>query len=345
MKKVCIIGHFGEGKKLLNGQTVKTKILSEELEKKYGTENIIKIDTCGGKKAIFRLFFQIGKALKKCENIVILPAHNGIKIIPRFIRFWNHFLKRKLHYDVIGGWLPELLVSSPRLIRILSKYTGIYVETNSMKQALNKLGLNNVYVVPNCKNLEIVPVDELDVLHERPIKLCTFSRVMKEKGIEEAIHVVEELNKEYGNPIFELDIYGQIDKNQEQWFQKLKETFSNQIHYKGLVDYNKSTSVLRQYHALLFPTFYKGEGFAGTIIDAMAAGVPVIASDWKYNNEIIKEGYNGLLFETHNEEELKNIIKDALINSNRIVLMKKNCVLSAEKYLPSVALQPIFERI
>ena len=30
-KKVCVIGHFGEGKVLLNGQTVKTKIITEEL--------------------------------------------------------------------------------------------------------------------------------------------------------------------------------------------------------------------------------------------------------------------------------------------------------------------------
>ncbi|MFR3494185.1 MAG: glycosyltransferase [Blautia sp.] len=53
------------------------------------------------------------------------------------------------------------------------------------------------------------------------------------------------------------------------------------IRYKGMVPFNQSTEVLKNYDALLFPTYYEGEGFAGTIIDAFAAGLPVIASDWK----------------------------------------------------------------
>ena len=31
MKKVCVIGHFGFGENLLNGQTIKTKIVTKEL--------------------------------------------------------------------------------------------------------------------------------------------------------------------------------------------------------------------------------------------------------------------------------------------------------------------------
>ena len=30
--KISVLGHFGEGVKLLNGQTVKTKIITEELQ-------------------------------------------------------------------------------------------------------------------------------------------------------------------------------------------------------------------------------------------------------------------------------------------------------------------------
>ena len=35
MKTACVIGHFGFGRNLLNGQTIKTKILTEELEKRF----------------------------------------------------------------------------------------------------------------------------------------------------------------------------------------------------------------------------------------------------------------------------------------------------------------------
>ena len=46
------------------------------------------------------------------------------------------------------------------------------------------------------------------------------------------------------------------------------------------------------------------EGLSNTILEAMAADVPVIASKVGGNNEIIKHGVNGLLFSSNNQEEL-----------------------------------------
>lgn len=58
---------------------------------------------------------------------------------------------------------------------------------------------------------------------------------MKEKGIEDAVNAVEEINKKYGETIFTLDIYGQIDSMQTEWFELLQSRFSKDISYKGLV--------------------------------------------------------------------------------------------------------------
>lgn len=78
----------------------------------------------------------------------------------------------------------------------------------------------------------------------------------------------------------------------------------NSIHYGGVISFDHTTEVLKDCYALLFPTCYEGEGFAGTLIDALAAGVPVIASEWRYNSEIVIPGTTGLLFKTHDVEEL-----------------------------------------
>ncbi len=53
--KICVCGHFGFGQNLLNGQTIKTKIVAEELDSVYGSENIIKIDTASGIKELPRI--------------------------------------------------------------------------------------------------------------------------------------------------------------------------------------------------------------------------------------------------------------------------------------------------
>ena len=124
-KTVCIIGHFGFGKDLLNGQTVKSKILATECKRALGEEQVMLTDTHGGVKALLKLPFQTFCALRKCDNVVILPAHRGLRIITPLLRFWNLFFRRRLHYAVIGGWLATYLNGKKSLERQLKKFTLI----------------------------------------------------------------------------------------------------------------------------------------------------------------------------------------------------------------------------
>lgn len=50
MKKVCIIGCFADTLDLLNGQTVKTKIVYKEMKNAFGCNEVMKVDTYGGIK-------------------------------------------------------------------------------------------------------------------------------------------------------------------------------------------------------------------------------------------------------------------------------------------------------
>jgi len=345
MRKVSVIGHFGFGENLLNGQTVKTKTITEELENEYGKDEIIRIDTHGGKRALLKLLFQIFSALYKTNNVIMFPAYNGLRVIAPVLSIGNRFFKRSLQYVVIGGWLPEFLLGKPRLIKTLKRFDGIYVETASMKQALMKFGFSNIYVMPNCKKLTIIEEMEDHDNSDKPLKLCTFSRVMKAKGIEDAVDVVKSINDELGYTAFSLDVYGQVDTDEVAWFEALKAGFPDYVKYGGLVPFENSAEVLKNYFALLFPTYYDGEGFAGTLIDAMAAGVPVIASDWKYNPEIICEGRTGLLYESKNNDKLKECILYAYNNQDKWNGMKKDCRVFAMKYSPQKAIKVLKENL
>lgn len=260
MKRVCIIGHFGFGEELLNGQTIKTKIITNELEKQIGKNNIKKIDTCGGIKILLKAPFQIFYALKNNKNIIILPAHNGLRVYAPILAIGQYFFRnRKIHYVVIGGWLPEFLKNHRITKKSLYSFDGIYVETNTMKKAMQKQGFSNVYVMPNCKELQILKEDELICSFEKPYRLCTFSRVIKEKGIEDIVQVIEEINSKNEKNIYSLDIYGPIDSHYEDQFCKIKKKFPPYIKYCGTVSFDKTTEALKEYFALVFPTrFYTG---------------------------------------------------------------------------------------
>ena len=146
MKKIAIIGHFGFGGNYLDGQTIKTKIITKELVRQFGDEQVLKIDTHGGKKILPKLFFQTISALRKTKNVVMLPAHNGIKFFTPILTIFNKIFKRKLFYIVIGGWLPEYLKDKKGLEKRLKKFDGIFVETNTMKTALQNMRFQNIFV-------------------------------------------------------------------------------------------------------------------------------------------------------------------------------------------------------
>lgn len=343
MKAICIIGHFGFGKEMLDGQTVKTKTVTAELERQLGADQIVKIDTHGGARVLPRVILQAYKGFRHCKNIIIFPAQNGIRVFAPLCAVLNRHFHRKLHYVVIGGWLAEFLKEHGRLKKALKQFSGIYVETNTMKQALKRHGLTNTVVMPNFKDIRVLSESELVYSEGEPYRLCTFSRVMQEKGIDYAVQAVKAVNASCERAVFKLDIYGQVDANQVQWFEELKSGFTGDIQYCGLVPFDKSAEVLKSYHALLFPTYYEGEGFAGTLLDAMAAGVPVIASDWKYNAEIIIPNKTGILVEAKDQAALNRALE--CCNSTDWNQMKRACIEEAKKYTPENVIQVLIKRL
>ena len=211
-----------------------------------------------------------------------------------------------------------------------------------MKAALNEMGLDNVVVMPNFKTIDAISKDEIGDSNSDEIQMCTFSRVMKEKGIEDAIDAVRLLNEMKTNVKYTLDIYGQIDSFQQDWFEQVMSSAPPNVKYSGTVPPDQSVNVLKNYSMLLFPTYYDGEGFAGTLIDAMFAGIPSVASDWKYNSEIINSK-NGVLCEICNAADIKEkiiIVQKQLSKAYRI-----SCLEEGKKYYADNAINILLNQL
>lgn len=345
MKKVCVIGHFGKGKNLLNGQTVKAKILTSELIKKYGQHEVKIIDTHGGIKAFFKLPFFMFHAFLICKNIIILPAHKGLRIEVPIISCLNFLFHRSVHYVVIGGWLPEFLIKRRILALQLQKFNWIYVETSSMKYALEKIGFKNILVMPNFKRLKILRPEELIYQVAEPYPLCTLSRINRKKGIEDAVNAVIDINKKYGRKVYSLDIYGSIDSGEEEWFKSFSSDFPSYICYKGYIDFNKTIETVKRYFALLFPTKYYTEGIPGTLIDAFSAGVPVVASQWENFTDVIDNGCEGFGFEFNNYKSLLSILEYMASHNSEINKLKELCINKAIKFSPEKVMDILFTNL
>lgn len=340
--KIAIIGHFGADRNFLDGQTVKTKILYQELTAATGWK-IKTVDTYYKSTRPIRLMAQTLACLLTTRDIFVMPSGNGMRVYFPLLSFWARVFHTRVYYDVIGGNLDHYVERYPRFRHYLNSFRVNWVETEGLKSRLEALGIRNCEVLPNFKRLHIAAAPKASFCE--PYRFCTFSRVMKEKGIEDAISAVEDINREAGRTVCTLDIYGSVDTSYQARFDSVLADASSAIHYGGLVPYDQSVTAIQDYDALLFPTYWEGEGFPGTIVDAFSAGLPVVASDWGCNGEIIQHKQNGLLYPNAEMLELKDAIRWLIGHPSEPLAMRKACLQDARLYQPDLYIQKIITKL
>lgn len=337
MRHVLIIGNYGSSNLITGGQTIRTNAVTESVERYAKDIKTIRVNTSGNKvililKMAFWLFLS--------HRIVVMVGRNGLS--PLVSSLCRVGLSRKVILVAIGGWLPDLVASNASLLENLSSIKAVLVQTGGIKQKLREKGIERVRIFPNYRNPSSF-VPNLDRKINAPIKLVYCSRICKEKGIETAVSAVEKFNSEYGHDVY-LDVYGPVHKLFKRRFDILLED-SPHIRYMGELNRELVIRKLSEYDCMLFPTFYEGEGFPGAILEAFMAGIPVIASRWKYNNEIIDEGRTGLLFDPLSVNGLVDAIAIVASNIPMVESMRFRCFLESRKYDESRIVQTLLDSL
>lgn len=332
--KFGICGAFDFEEKGTGGQSVKTREFYFALRNAVGKDKIAILESTGYKANSISFFFKMISLIRNCENVIIFPANKGIKIFAPMCTFFAPKYRTRIHYNVIGGWLPKLVKENLGLKRCLLKFNTILVETSTMKRELEEQGFSNIYRLVNFK--QFVPVTEVKAVSE-PVRLCYFSRVAKHKGIEDAVKVVGRINKNKISCIF--DIYGPVVPDYEKDFQKIQKSFGKGITYKGKIDPKDSVETITQYDLQLFPTLYDTEGIPGSIVDSYFAGTPVVAAKWNSFSDVIKDSMTGIGYEQHNVTDFYRKLSAIITQPEEIMKMKQNCLREAENYKPEVVIE------
>lgn len=345
MQRIGIIGHFGGENFFVDGQTVKVRSFVEGFEKYAPEFKLDKVDSYYAKKSPIKFMYSFIKCLLFDKKIVFFPATNSRKILFPLFYYLGKFTNKEFYHDCIAGSMNKHIQERPIWAKYLSSYKANWMESPLQVDLLKKQGVNPVSYMPNFKHLEPVPENELNrVEYTKPYKFCIFSRIESLKGIEDALVALSEVNRLNPNSVF-LDIYGPIQPGSENWFDTVLKKYDSICKYCGMVKPNDSVGTVKNYVALLFPTQYFTEGMPGTIVDSMFAGVPVIARRWMWCDNMIKDRYNGLVYEFDQPDKLKDILLEVVENVDIIRKMKKNCLLESEKYTAKPTIMKILKEM
>lgn len=234
-----------------------------------------------------------------------------------------------IYYWAVGGTLHEKLATGNYDLEPYKKLKAIYVQSPRIVEGLKKLGINNAIHVNNSKRIDYIP--EISKRNNDKVRFVFLSRVHPDKGCAMIVNSSKRLNELGYKDKFRVDFYGKVDERYSEFLPMIEPV--DNVNYKGFLDLtdNKGYDTLATYDMMLFPTYWDGEGFPGIVIDAYISGVPIIASNWSCNEDVVDEK-TGVIIPHHNEEALFEIMKAVLDGKYDLKQMAQHCQARAKEY-------------
>jgi 1,2-diacylglycerol 3-alpha-glucosyltransferase len=203
------------------------------------------------------------------------------------------------------------------------------VPSHTIKDLIEKENFQNVKVVENGINLnsyeKSLPDRPTFNLTEKDFIFLFVGRIVKEKNLEVLIKASKRIVKEIPNAKFIIAGKGP----EENYYKDLvnKEGVQDLFRFLGFVPDSKIYSLFKSADIFIFPSKFETQGLSG--IEAMASGLPVVGADYLAISEIIKDDYNGTLFDPDSPEDL---IEKVLICVSNRKKYSKNALKTAQNF-------------
>ncbi len=331
MKNILFIANAQLGEPPTGGGVqTKNRFLIDYLESQPDIK-IKVVDTWGRNKLISLVLSVINILISsKKTEVVFSITRRGVISIVFIITLLR--IRRKMLFIVPGS---DLRTNMSRLeLSLLARFDKVLVQGECLRKIGIKEGLENCEVLYNFKKINYRPARKKR--GGNFLRFCYLGRLRKDKGVDLIIDAITAI----GDSRIVVDFYGREEEYTKNYFEK----FSNLgVNYKGFLDLsnNEGYDILSQYDAMLFPTYFEGEGFPGVILDAFISGVPVIASNFHMNSEIITDNYNGLIVQTKEVEALIKAI-NKLRDCEFLDDLSYGAFISASMYSSDIVLRNVF---
>ncbi|RMF43004.1 MAG: glycosyltransferase family 1 protein [Planctomycetota bacterium] len=166
--------------------------------------------------------------------------------------------------------------------------------SRSLRREMLRLGVprRRLAVVPNGVPA-IAPIDPQQRVHQTRWRLGILALMRPRKGIEVAIEAMRLVRQRH--PAIELELIGSFES--EEYQQQITAAIDsaglgNNVVLRGFT--TDIAGALHRLDALLLPSLH-GEGMPMVVLEALSAGVPVVATRVEGTPEVVRHGQEGLL--------------------------------------------------
>ncbi|MEM3615531.1 MAG: glycosyltransferase family 4 protein [Candidatus Methanomethylicia archaeon] len=254
--------------------------------------------------------------LGRLRKIPIVINIHGIVYKNDFHELKRHVLKNKLAFisHIKATNSDKIVVNSYYMKNVLSIYY--------------KIPQNKVVVIPNGVDIEeFTPLGDKIYLEGDPAILYA-GRISWEKGIDILIKAIPMIKKDLKKAKFH--IVGSGPWTNEIILLAKKLNAYPYIKFHGSFPYRYLPYIFRGADIFVLPS--RVEPFGMVLLEAMACGLPVVASSVGGIPEIIKHYKNGILITPNNPTKLCQAITEIYLNNSLNKKLSSNAIQTASKY-------------
>jgi glycosyltransferase involved in cell wall biosynthesis len=152
---------------------------------------------------------------------------------------------------------------------------------------------------------EFKPSNEL----KNDFKILCVSRITERKGIK---YLIEAIN--YLPENIQLEIVGNGDRKEE--LENLVETLNikKRVSFLGLVNHSDLPKIYQSASVFILPSL--NEGMSNTMLEALASGLPIIATNTGGTKELVEDGKNGFIIKMKDAKDIAEKINLILNNKD-----------------------------
>jgi len=133
-----------------------------------------------------------------------------------------------------------------------------------------------------------------DPARENPVRLLFYGRVVYQKGLDVLLEALAALPSGVAQgPAWELSIAGDGPARPELEAQAARLGIADQVRFLGWKERDELARISREMDCFVFAS--RDEGMSNAVLEAMASGLPVVASRIAGNVELVEEGRTGWL--------------------------------------------------
>lgn len=318
-KKDKTLIFIGTIKKVANcGESMKNHLFLDRFREVF--DKVIAVDVFKPKKRPWCIAQMVWAVLTHPKTPIAMSV--SISTGHKILRLLQSLGRNNIYYWAVGGTMHVRMEEPQFTPEPYRKLKAIYVQSPQIVEGLKKFGIYNAIHVNNSKRIDYIP--DISQRNNDKVRFVFLSRVHPDKGCAMIVNCAKRLNELGYEDRFIVDFYGRIDERFEDFLPMLYGV--GNVNYQGFLSLveNAGYDKLSTYDMMLFPTYWDGEGFPGIVIDAYIAGVPIIASNWNCNEEVIDET-TGVIIPHHDEEALYREMKATIDGQYDLKQLSKNC--------------------